>query len=42
MSVKPRTQTPALSFDLVGGGTWTLAEQKPAEFQVVIFYRGHH
>ena len=38
----PDTQAPALSLPLVGGGTWTLADQKPKNFTMVVFYRGLH
>lgn len=38
----PDTQAPALSVPLVGGGTWTLAEQTPKNFTMVVFYRGLH
>jgi len=44
MSTKlmPDTQAPALSLPLVGGGTWSLADQTPATFTMVVFYRGLH
>jgi peroxiredoxin len=38
----PDTQAPALSLPLVGGGTWTLADQRPENFTMVVFYRGYH
>lgn len=38
----PDTRAPALSLPLVGGGTWSLAEQTPKNFTMVIFYRGLH
>ena len=38
----PDTQAPALSLPLVGGGTWSLADQTPKNFTMVIFYRGLH
>mgnify|MGYP006156850751 FL=1 len=38
----PDSQAPALSLPLVGGGTWTLANQSPKNFTMVIFYRGLH
>ena len=38
----PNTTAPALSLPLVGGGTWTLADQMPEMFSMVIFYRGLH
>lgn len=38
----PDTQAPALSLPLVGGGTWSLADQSPKNFTMVVFYRGFH
>ena len=38
----PREPVPALSVPLVGGGTWTLAEQTPQHFTLLNFYRGYH
>lgn len=38
----PDTAAPALSLPLVGGGTWTLADQKPQHFTMVVVYRGLH
>lgn len=40
--LKPRKPVPALEFDTVGGGRWTLAAQKPQNFTMVVFYRGFH
>jgi len=42
MSLKPRQRVPALEFDTVGGERWSLAEQKPQSFSMVVFYRGLH
>jgi len=42
MRLMPRQPVPALEFDLVGGGHWSLAEQKPQNFTMVVFYRGLH
>ncbi len=45
MSVQPlypRQQVPALSVKTVAEGTWTLAEQTPPKFTLVVFYRGLH
>lgn len=44
MSMKPTpgTKAPALSLPLVGGGTWTLADQKPEALTMIIVYRGLH
>ncbi len=38
----PENQAPALTVPLVGGGTWSLAEQEPANFTMLVFYRGLH
>ena len=40
--LKPRKPVPALEFDTVGGGRWSLAAQKPQNFTMVVFYRGLH
>lgn len=42
MPLKPRQRVPELDFDLVGGGRWSLAAQKPQNFTMVVFYRGLH
>jgi len=42
VAVKPRQPVPALEFDTVGGGHWSLAGQKPQNFTMVVFYRGLH
>jgi peroxiredoxin len=42
MALKPRKPVPSLSFDLVGGGRWSLEEQKPEKFTMLVFYRGYH
>ncbi len=38
----PGKPVPDLSLPMVGGGTWTLSEQKPETFTVVEVYRGYH
>ena len=38
----PRQPVPSLDLPLVGGGTWSLAEQKPKHFTMIVFYRGLH
>lgn len=38
----PRTPAPDLSFPLISGGDWSLANQKPENFTIVVFYRGTH
>lgn len=42
MKLTPGTPAPALSLPLVGGGTWTLADQTPDALTMVIVYRGYH
>ncbi len=42
MALKPRKPVPALEFDTVGGGHWSLAAQKPQTFTMVVVYRGLH
>ena len=38
----PTKPAPALSFPLLSGGSWTLSEQAPENFTIVVFYRGKH
>ena len=38
----PRQKTPDLSVNLVGGGTWSLAESRPEHFTMIVAYRGLH
>ncbi|MEO1200875.1 MAG: peroxiredoxin-like family protein [Pseudomonadota bacterium] len=38
----PREPVPALSVDLVGGGSFTLSAETPDTFTLVVFYRGLH
>jgi peroxiredoxin len=40
--VVPRTTAPELSFELVDGGTWRLADHHLRAFTMVVFYRGLH
>ncbi len=40
--LKPRLPVPALEFDTLGGARWSLAEQHPRHFTMVVFYRGLH
>lgn len=41
-TIFPRQQVPALSVPTVGGGAWTLADQTPTNFTMLVFYRGYH
>lgn len=40
--VLPRSQAPELSVPTVGGAQWTLSEQSPENFTLVVVYRGLH
>lgn len=40
--VLPRQAAPALTLNTVGGGTWSLDQQTPENFTLVVFYRGLH
>lgn len=40
--VLPRQPAPDLSVPLLGGGTYTLAEQRPDLFTMIVFFRGLH
>jgi peroxiredoxin len=42
MALKPRKPVPSLDFDLVGGGRWSLEEDRPGKFTMIVFYRGYH
>ncbi len=41
-TLKPRKPVPQLEFDTVEGARWSLAEQRPENFTMVVFYRGLH
>lgn len=38
----PRQKVPDLRVDTIGGMPWTLADQKPENFTLIVFYRGLH
>ena len=42
MPIKPRQPAPELAFDALGSSRWSLAEQSPQHFTMVVFYRGLH
>lgn len=42
ISLMPRVAVPPLDLPLVGGGNWSMAEQNPENFTLVVFYRGRH
>lgn len=39
---KPQQPAPSLGVSLVGGGEWSLDDQNPDKFTLVVFYRGLH
>lgn len=41
-TLTPNDPAPALSVPTVGGGQWTLSDQKPGTFTMIVFYRGYH
>jgi len=42
MSPKPRQPAPALDIELLEGGFWSLKDSKPANFTLIVAYRGFH
>jgi len=38
----PRQPVPPLEIDTLGGSRWVLADQRPAAFTMLVFYRGKH
>ncbi len=42
MSLKTRRPVPDLAVATLGGSRWDLAEQRPENFSLVVFYRGVH
>jgi len=40
--IKPREKTPDLNANLINGSQWTLSEQSPENFTLILFYRGLH
>ena len=40
--IKPRQTVPELQVATLDGGTWSLSEQRPENFTMVVFYRGLH
>jgi len=40
--ITPRKPVPDFSVDLLSGGTWSLSDQKPENFTMVVAYRGYH
>ncbi|MDA8185112.1 MAG: peroxiredoxin-like family protein [Actinomycetota bacterium] len=39
---KPQQPAPPLEVPVVGDGTWSLADQHPDRFTLIVFYRGLH
>ena len=42
MRLMPRRPVPALSVETVAHGRWILADSKPVNFTLIVFYRGLH
>ena len=42
MTLRPRHRVPDLRVKLAGGGDWALSERRPANFTMLVFYRGLH
>jgi peroxiredoxin len=40
--LRPRDPAPPLEVELLSGGTYVLARQRPARFSLVVFFRGLH
>ncbi|WAC02411.1 peroxiredoxin-like family protein [Lacinutrix neustonica] len=40
--IKPREKMPELTIDLVNDTQWSLSEQKPKQFTMLVVYRGNH
>ena len=40
--LKPKQLVPNITAPLVQGGTWSLHQNKPKQFNLLVFYRGHH
>ena len=38
----PKQQAPKLEIPLLSGGSWNLADAKPENFTLIVFYRGLH
>ena len=38
----PRQRVPDLIVPIVGGSTWSLAEQTPQKFTLIVVFRGLH
>ena len=42
MTVKPRQPAPPLEVAQLDGGVWRLSDAKPANFEMIVVYRGLH
>jgi len=42
MKLIPKLKAPELVIPQVGGGDWSLSEQNPDKFLMLVFYRGYH
>ena len=41
-TLMPQQATPSLDVSLLGGRNWSLSDQNPENFTLVVFYRGRH
>lgn len=42
LALVPGYEVPPLQVELVGGGNWRLADDRPERFTMIVFYRGRH
>jgi len=42
MKLVSKRKAPELVVPRVGGGDWSLTEQNPDKFRMLVFYRGYH
>ncbi|WP_017733909.1 peroxiredoxin-like family protein [Nafulsella turpanensis] len=40
--MKPLEKVPEIKVKTLQGGEWVLSEQRPRNFTMIVFYRGHH
>lgn len=40
--LKPRTEFPEVTVEVVGGDSWSLSQDKPEFMTMLVFYRGYH
>jgi len=42
MKLIPKKKSPNLIMQRIGGGDWSLADQRLENFLLLVFYRGYH